>query len=127
MMQIENTFFSVAEGLDRDVLIICDRGTMDASAFISNEQWEDILQRNNWNDVELRDSRYNQVIHMVSCANGAEKFYTLEDHATRSEGLDLAKELDHRAAQAWVGHPYFDVSHIYPVNVFRIYIAYMQR
>ena len=34
---------------------------------------------------------------------------SLQDHASRSEGLDLARELDHKAAQAWVGHPYFDV------------------
>lgn len=109
MIQIENTFFSVAEAMDRNVLVICDRGTMDASAFISPEEWEDILQRNQWNDVELRDSRYNQVIQMVSAANGAEKFYTTEDHSCRSEGLDQALELDRRAAGAWVGHPYFDM------------------
>ncbi|CAG7723424.1 unnamed protein product [Allacma fusca] len=109
MMQIESVFFDVAEKLNRDVLVICDRGTMDASAFISSEQWERILQKNGWNEIELRDTRYNQIIHMVSAANGAEEFYTLEDHAARSEGLDLARELDHKAAQAWVGHPYFDV------------------
>jgi len=27
----------------------------------------------------------------------------------RSEGIDMAKELDYKAAAAWVGHPYFDV------------------
>jgi hypothetical protein len=111
MMQIESVFFDVAEKLSKkkDVLVICDRGTMDASAFISPEQWEKILQRNGWNEIELRDTRYHQIIHMVSAANGAEEFYTLEDHAARSEGLDLARMLDKKAAQAWVGHPYFDV------------------
>ena len=78
MMQIESVFFSVAEKLNRDVLVICDRGTMDASVFIEREQWEAILQANGWNEIELRDTRYNQIIHMVSAANGAEAFYTLE-------------------------------------------------
>lgn len=32
MMQIERTYFRLAETLNRDVLIICDRGAMDASA-----------------------------------------------------------------------------------------------
>lgn len=32
MMQIESVFFRMAETVDQDVLIICDRGTMDASA-----------------------------------------------------------------------------------------------
>lgn len=33
----------------------------------------------------------------------------LQDHACRSETVDLARELDYNAAAAWVGHPYFDV------------------
>lgn len=32
-----------------------------------------------------------------------------QDHACRSEGVELARELDYNAAAAWVGHPYFDV------------------
>lgn len=36
------------------------------------------MSSNNWNSVELRDNRYNQIIHMVSAANGAEEFYTTE-------------------------------------------------
>lgn len=33
---------------------------------------------NSWNNIELRDNRYNQIIHMVSAANGAEDYYTTE-------------------------------------------------
>ncbi len=44
MMQIESTFFDLAaaaaERSDKNVLVICDRGTMDASAFISRYIWE---------------------------------------------------------------------------------------
>ncbi|XP_071531626.1 TRPL translocation defect protein 14 isoform X2 [Panulirus ornatus] len=109
MMQIENTFFTLAETCRKNCLVICDRGTMDASAFISEEHWEGIMKRNGWNPVDLRDTRYNQIIHMVSAANGAEAFYSTEDHACRSENIELAFHLDNRAAEAWVGHPYFDV------------------
>lgn len=109
MLQIENTFFALAESCTRSCLIICDRGAMDASAFISREKWERMMVTNGWNSVELRDNRYNQIIHMVSAANGAEDFYTTEDHACRSEGMELARELDSNAAAAWVGHPYFDL------------------
>lgn len=109
MMQIENTFFTLAEGCRKNCLVICDRGTMDASAFIMTEQWEDIMSRNGWNPVDMRDTRYNQIIHMVSAANGADAFYSTEDHVCRSENLDGARNLDNRAAEAWVGHPYFDV------------------
>ena len=57
-------------------MIICDRGVMDASAFVSRSQWENLLARNELEEEEIRDARYNQVIHMVSAANGAEEFYT---------------------------------------------------
>ncbi|KAJ8680260.1 hypothetical protein QAD02_016047 [Eretmocerus hayati] len=109
MLQIENTFFQLGESLNRNCLIICDRGAMDASAFISKDKWELMMASNGWNNVELRDNRYNQIIHMVSAANGAEEFYSTEDHACRSEGIEMARELDYKAASAWVGHPYFDV------------------
>lgn len=109
MIQIENTFFELGRSSQRNCLIICDRGAMDASAFISKEKWEAILASNNWNNVELRDNRYNHIMHMVSAANGAEDFYSTEDHACRSEGVELARELDYKAAAAWIGHPYFDV------------------
>jgi len=35
-MQIENVYYRMAETVNRDVLIICDRGTMDASACKEN-------------------------------------------------------------------------------------------
>lgn len=109
MIQIENTFFALGESCTRNCLIICDRGAMDASAFISTEKWEYMLASNNLNSVDLRDNRYNQIIHLVSAANGAEDFYSTEDHVCRSEGVETARELDYKAAAAWVGHPYFDV------------------
>jgi len=109
MIQIENTFFTLAESFNRDCIVICDRGTMDPSAFVSKEVWERLMKSNGWNPVELRDTRYNQIIHMVSSAKGAEDFYTVQDHNCRSENLELAQALDDRAAEAWIGHPYFDV------------------
>lgn len=36
------------------------------------------MATNHWNTVELRDNRYNQIVHMVSAANGAEDFYSTE-------------------------------------------------
>ena len=33
---------------------------------MSAAQWEELLKNNNWNNVSLRDARYDQVIHLVS-------------------------------------------------------------
>jgi len=109
MIAIENTYFDIAETCPKNCIIICDRGIMDATAFVSLEEWDLMCKRNGWNSVDMRDNRYDQVIHMVSAAKGAEEYYTTEEHATRSEGVELARMRDDRASAAWVGHPYYDV------------------
>jgi len=111
MMQIEKSFFDLAEESTKpqNILVICDRGAMDASAYIAREQWDRILEATGLDEVEIRDNRYDQVIHMVSAANGAEKFYSLDNHTCRSEDIDKAKELDKLVGEAWVGHPYLEV------------------
>ncbi|XP_026819285.1 TRPL translocation defect protein 14-like [Rhopalosiphum maidis] len=109
MIHIENTYFELGKSCEQNCLIICDRGAMDAAAYISSHKWDRIMKKNGLNVVELRDNRYDQIIHMVSAACGAEEFYTTEDHTTRSEDVALAKSLDVKASTAWIGHPYFDV------------------
>lgn len=47
-------------------------------ADISKEKWEKMMAGNKWNTIDLRDNRYNQIVHMVSAANGAEDFYSTE-------------------------------------------------
>lgn len=51
---------------------------MDASAYIETDKWERMKTSNGWNEIEMRDNRYNQIVHMVSAANGAEEFYSTE-------------------------------------------------
>ena len=68
IIQIEDTYFDLASESNRNCLVICDRGTMDASAYISSEQWNNILSKNGFDEVELRDNRYNQVnILLLNC------------------------------------------------------------
>ncbi|TMW44369.1 hypothetical protein DOY81_010551, partial [Sarcophaga bullata] len=76
MIQIENTYFELGKSSTRNCLIICDRGVMDAN--ISKEKWEKMMATNGWNPIEMRDNRYNQILHLVSAANGAEDFYSTE-------------------------------------------------
>ncbi|CAL4118767.1 unnamed protein product, partial [Meganyctiphanes norvegica] len=101
--------YCLLESISTSCLFLCSGDLKRLLSVISPERWEAIMRKNGWNPVDLRDTRYNQIIHMVSAAVGAEAFYSIEDHACRSESVDLAKMLDHKAAEAWVGHPYFDV------------------
>ena len=50
---------------------------MDASAFVSKAEWDEILHRNMCDEVDIRDNRYHQVVHMVTSAKGAEAYYTI--------------------------------------------------
>ena len=109
MMALEDTYFSMAEKCSQNCLIIADRGVMDASAFISREAWDKILTKLSLEDIEISDNRYNHVVHLQSAAIGAEKFYTTEDHTARFEGLELARERDNNAMEAWRDHPYVDI------------------
>ena len=109
MIQIENSFFALAEASERNCLVICDRGTMDASCFVTKKDWDEMLHASHMDEVDIRDNRYNQVVHMVTAATGAEEYYTVEHHATRLETLGEARERDKLASEAWIGHPYVDI------------------
>ena len=45
----------------------------------------------------------------MSAADGAEQFYTTATNAERTEGLELARELDKKVIQAWSEHPHLRV------------------
>ncbi len=109
MIALEDTYFSMAQKSDRNSLVICDRGVMDASAFVSRPQWESLLKRLRLEEFNVCEGRYDNVIHMVSAAVGAEDFYSVEEHSARFEGLELARERDRRAQDAWSDHPYVDI------------------
>lgn len=121
-MQIEQTFFNLASGhLDKNVLVICDRGALDPSAcelyceLLSFMQFSQL--KNGKNCLKLIIGRksicgtsdtttsftWSGVDCMTSCkvsaSNGAEEFYSLENNAARKEGLDLARKLDRRASE----------------------------
>jgi predicted ATPase len=113
MLNMEQTYFNLAESEadlnDRKVLVICDRGAMDASAYIERSDWHRILTELGYTDVQLRDERYDYVVHLVTAADGAEDFYSKASNHTRSEGVELAKRLDRLCQSAWMGHAYLDI------------------
>ncbi|KAH7729112.1 hypothetical protein AAVH_03487, partial [Aphelenchoides avenae] len=107
LIQIEQVFFNQAALVkDKNVLIIC---AMDPSAYMPTEEWERLLKECGKEQFDLREERYHQIIHMVTAAEGAEKYYTVSNNTARSEGLKQAKDQDNKTRSVWVGHPYVDV------------------
>ena len=107
---LENKFYRMAQTCKEPVIIVCDRGTMDISAYMSPEMWDSITKAVGTSTSELR-SRYDAVFHLVSAADGAEQYYTLSTNAQRLEkpdaqGLAIARDLDKKVINAWSGHPH---------------------
>ncbi len=74
-ISVEDYFTDIAFLARKPSVIICDRGVMDPYAYMKEETWQYVLNENGWNSVNLRDKRYDAVIHMVTAADGAEEFY----------------------------------------------------
>lgn len=113
-LHLEDSFYKMAQTLEQPVLIVCDRGVMDISAYLSPQQWQDIIGEVGYTQTQLRDERYDAILHLVSAADGAEQFYTTSNNAQRLEkadekGLQIARELDKRVIEAWTGHPHLRV------------------
>jgi hypothetical protein len=67
---------------------------MDPSAYIDRDSWLKMLNELELEEIDIRDHRYDIVVHLVSAAKGAEAFYSAENNTVRSEGLELARKLD---------------------------------
>ena len=112
-LALEDQFVQLAQVCTKPVLIVCDRGTMDISAYIKPEEWQEITAMSGTSPNELLE-RYDAVLHLVSAADGAEQYYTTATNATRyeqanEEGLRIARELDKKIIKAWTGHPHLRV------------------
>ena len=113
-MALEDKFMRMAEECtEQPCHIVCDRGTMDISAYMAKDTWADITRAVGTSTPQLRQ-RYDAVLHLVSAADGAEQFYTTANNAQRNEpmteeGLRIARSLDKKVIHAWTGHPHLRV------------------
>lgn len=82
-LALEEKFMRMAETLNVPTIIVCDRGTMDISAYMKPEMWQEITLKMNTSSETLRQ-RYDAVLHLVSAADGAEQFYTTANNSERT-------------------------------------------
>lgn len=91
-----------------NIVIIHDRGIIDNKTYMTPNEFKDLLNKFNMNEVSARD-RYDAVFHLVTAADGAEEFYTLENNIARTETPEQARQLDKKGIANWTGHPHFRV------------------
>lgn len=107
-LAFEDDFTRMAQTINGPVVIICDRGALDISAYLPTEMWEKITGLCNVTTQQLRN-RYDAVLHLVSAADGAEQYYNTTSNEVRTEGIEKARLLDRKVIQAWTGHPHLRV------------------
>ena len=88
---------------EENILIIYDRALMDDKAYITDEEFARVLARFDGRTEASVLAGYDAVLHLVTCAKGAEFAYNL-GNAARTESLEFAREMDDRTLRAWSGH-----------------------
>ncbi len=103
---VEDYFINLAK-LDpsKDAVLIMDRGFMDNMAYMSKGALQAFKQKYDVNMDRIRDTRYDMVLHLVTAANGAEKYYTLTNNKARTETIEQAVAIDNKIKDVWNGHP----------------------
>lgn len=80
---------------------------MDGQAYVHEDVWQAILDETGWSTIQLRDKRYEAIVHLMTAAEGAEEFFMTADKS--EENLEQARLIDKRLVEAWVGHPQFNI------------------
>lgn len=86
-----------------NVLVVYDRALFDDKAYITDEEFDEVL-RHFGTTPETVMAGYDAVLHLVSCANGAEFAYNYGNEA-RYESIEVAREKDDKILRAWRPHP----------------------
>ena len=99
----EQLALRAAEAVPEDkVIIVYDRAVFDDKAYVSDEHFAAVLARFGKTEEEML-AHYDAVLHLVSCAKGAEYAFNY-GNAARYESIEDARELDDRTLRAWQGH-----------------------
>ena len=76
---------------------------MDGAGFMEKEGWLKLLEITGRTNLDLRDNRYDAVIHMVTAADGCPEFYDYENSA-RYHSPEQAVETDKMLRTVYLGH-----------------------
>ncbi len=108
-LQLEDSFMTIAKSQHKPAILLFDRGIMDALVYTPKELIPVIAEQQNWNLARMKTTRYDMVIHLVTAADGAEKFYTLTNNTARTETVAEAAALDQKMKGTWLGATKFKI------------------
>ncbi len=89
---------------NKNSVIICDRGLMDARVYLSDEDFDKFKAELNLSDTDLRD-RYDAVFHRDSTSNSNSAAY--KQKGIRIENKSEAQKINELSLKAWCGNPHY--------------------
>ena len=108
-LEKERVFEAAARSMAGEkILIVCDRGTVDNKAYMTGEEYIQVLEAFHTDEIQLRDN-YDAVFHLVTAAKGDARYYTTANNQARTETPEEAVALDDMMIAAWTGHPHLRI------------------
>ncbi len=86
-----------------ECIILSDRGILDSKAYLGQELFTKLLEKNNLSEENL-GNQYDLVIHMVTVASDIKNKYNTSTNTARFEDPDEAIDVDKKTGDAWKEH-----------------------
>lgn len=101
----EKRYIDIVSKLPQDTkcIILSDRGILDSKAYLGQELFTKLLDKNGLKESDL-GKQYDMVIHMVTVATDIKNKYNTSTNSARFENADEAIDLDKRTSDAWKNH-----------------------
>ena len=102
----EKRYLNIIEKLPKDTecIILSDRGILDSKAYLGQELFTKLLEKNGLKEEEL-GNQYDMVIHMVTVASDIKNKYNTSTNTARFEqDPEEAISVDIKTGDAWKHH-----------------------
>ena len=101
----EKRYLDIIDKLPEDTkcVILADRGIMDSKAYLGQEEFTRLLDKNGLKEENL-GHQYDMVIHMVTVASDVKNRYNTTTNTARFENPEEAIYVDLKTGEAWSKH-----------------------
>ena len=104
-MNLEDIYTTIAFNEQKNIIILCEEGTLDGLDTLNEIQLKRVLEDLKITISDLRDIRYDIVVFLITCADGAES--QIEEQIpndNRKNYLDDLIVKDRNLQNLWTGH-----------------------
>lgn len=91
-----------------DAVVLLDRGLMDNAGYLPSDELDGLLFARHMTRADAY-ARYDAVVHLVTAAIGAERYFSHETNEHRLEDSREAVRVDEALRAGWAGHPCLQV------------------